>query len=209
MYRAYLDDSGSDDTPVLCIWGVLSPREEWEQLEEKWSLALQRYDVKIFHMSDLENLKREFDPSKGWTKERRESLLRELLPIMNQHIQHYIGCNASIKYADFKRYHDAGIQCMQIILRKLPPEQKVEILFEKTQRLTGTVIDTFRRLINTKVYELLSIIDCAGKEIIPLQIADLIAHEYRELLMHPKSRGLRWTMQQIMRDPKRCMFLAI
>jgi hypothetical protein len=114
MLKAFLDDSGTDDKRPLCIGGGVSPAAEWMQLEQKWTQVLQRYEVKVFHMTDVESLRKEF---REWTVEKKDSFLSELVAIVIKHVQWWIGCRTTDEDEEgFKPYHDSAIQCVQRIL---------------------------------------------------------------------------------------------
>jgi len=134
MIRVLLDDSGSADSPRVCIGGGFATLDQWERFDDQWRCALGNT---IFHMTDFEGKN---DPS--------NELLRRLLTIMNAHIMFYVGASSPVeaRISDaptVKPYHDAAIATIQTAIReagRIAPSEEVEIILESSPGLTGPII---------------------------------------------------------------------
>jgi hypothetical protein len=74
----YFDASGTPDKgAVLVVGGFISFEPRWLEFETRWNKALQKENVKIFHMTDFINGKNEFA---GWkSKPRKQERLLNAL----------------------------------------------------------------------------------------------------------------------------------
>ena len=79
MYKAYIDESGihaSSDMFVLA--GYLAPAREWERFIKRWQSVLCKYGINVFHASDCNSNRGEFERFKD-NKESRDDFVKELL----------------------------------------------------------------------------------------------------------------------------------
>jgi hypothetical protein len=65
---------------------------------------------------------------------------------------------------------------------------------------------TFNDLIGTPNYECLAAVKMATKEVVGLQVADLIVHQYRSMLNRGRNEPLPQAMEQLMSYPGRRKF---
>jgi hypothetical protein len=99
---AYFDESGhSASTKVVAIGGAMATPVRWGELRVKWSSILAKYDVKTFHMADLENRQGEF---RGWDEARKRGLLSEVLEAITESPMFMIG--AAVVVEDFNRLNE-------------------------------------------------------------------------------------------------------
>src|SRR5437868_14206582 len=114
---AYFDESGhSASTRVVAMGGAISGPKLWEEARLKWKAALDRFGVRVFHMTDFENRQGEFG---GWDEKRKRGLLAELMTSVES-VVFLIG--AAVVVRDFKllphkgergTFHDPWYFCYQ------------------------------------------------------------------------------------------------
>src|SRR5208283_456685 len=96
MVWIYFDESGEHDRDGtlrrLTLGCGIAPFEAWQQLSREWRTVLNSYCVPMFHMADFEARIKPFD---GWSKNRRENLLNELLDITSRHVHIFCGYHDS------------------------------------------------------------------------------------------------------------------
>jgi Protein of unknown function (DUF3800) len=85
--EAAMDDSGSHDgAPVSVIAGYFGGHRRWLEFEDRWRAVLARYEVSEFHAKPFWNRDKEGTrikgEYKGWSNDRAESFLDELLRII-------------------------------------------------------------------------------------------------------------------------------
>jgi len=85
--EAYMDDSGSHDgAPVSVIAGYFGGHRRWMEFEDRWRPVLERYGVSEFHAKPFWDRDKEGTRTsgeyKGWSNDRAESFLDELLRII-------------------------------------------------------------------------------------------------------------------------------
>lgn len=84
MLVCYLDDSGKDpQNPITTIAGYVASETDWRAFEEAVEPIFQRYDVPVFHATDLHNTKGCF---KGWSAIKKESFVAQICREMNDRI---------------------------------------------------------------------------------------------------------------------------
>lgn len=85
--KAYMDDSGSHDgAPVSVVAGYFGGHRRWIKFEDQWKAVLVRYGVSEFHSKpfwarDKEGTRTQSE-YKGWSNDRAEAFLDELLRII-------------------------------------------------------------------------------------------------------------------------------
>ena len=94
---AYFDESGhSASTRVVAIGGAMTGPKQWGEVRPRWKAALDKFGVRVFHMTDFENRQGEFS---GWDEDRKRGLLSELI-ISVENIVFLMG--AAVVVRDFK-----------------------------------------------------------------------------------------------------------
>ncbi len=82
MLTVYCDDSGTDkNTRVAVVAGYLSNVAQWELFSKEWRKVLDEFGIDRMRRADLENFRGEF---KKWNPERRIALLQRLQPIIKR-----------------------------------------------------------------------------------------------------------------------------
>ena len=82
MLTVYCDDSGTDkNSRVAVVAGYLSNVAQWELFSKEWRKALDEFGIDRMRRADLENFRGEF---KKWNPERRIALLQRLQPIIKR-----------------------------------------------------------------------------------------------------------------------------
>jgi hypothetical protein len=89
MLRAVFDAGGTDhDQPCLVVAGFISSADDWEKFDAMWKARLAADGIDHFHMVDFAHFKGQFE---GWTEERRQSILGDLVDIIHAHAYRKFG----------------------------------------------------------------------------------------------------------------------
>jgi len=184
MLRAYLDDSGSDESVVLAIGGGISSSANWQTFERELGAFLASHGLQTLHMCELK-----------WDGNDHEPIIRGAVSLVDQFVDGYVGCSVRSAHPDLRRYHDAGLACVEAVIDLVEeqwPDEQVEIVIEQTKGLTGTVVSTIKDAIRHKVgqeaWNRVSDIRTETKNILALGAADLIAYTYRMLAETDRER---------------------
>jgi len=90
-----MDETGTHDkAPVLAVSAYVAKGSEWQDWTKKWNVA--KRPIKIFHASECQALKGEFD---GWDTDRRNAFVQKLLGVIPGHLM--IGIVVGIQMEDF------------------------------------------------------------------------------------------------------------
>jgi hypothetical protein len=94
FYRAYADDSGKEDTPVLIVGGILIRDSSCDEFCLSWGKVLRDWKVKKFHASELWAGKGEFE---GWTDDYKYEFEFALIKVMLKYQCLIFGTGVSLK----------------------------------------------------------------------------------------------------------------
>jgi hypothetical protein len=150
MYTAYLDETGQDTKEWVFIAGFMGKKEHWEKFIPEWKRGLgpQR---KRLHMKELR-----------FKKYRDKELLERLGPIpVNCGLEPVIGGIRVDHYSDLllgnsflKKFHCGFLGALMNltvqVLRWLPGDERVEIIFEQQDRYYGLADFIFSELVRRK-----------------------------------------------------------
>jgi len=187
--------------------------------EKDWLAALQKNGAREFHMRDFAHRRGEFE---GWPLQRRDSLISELVAVVQTYALIYIGglvlvrdyqaiIPVQLKAEIVHPLNMAFAACMEEFLRFLgqvevrvrEPSEKIQIIFDRKlgyyKRLSRILQELKERadhwnLIDGLIFE--------SRESPGIQAADLIAYEFRKELdrmQHPKptARPRRKSMEAL------------
>jgi hypothetical protein len=106
MLRAYLDDSGSDDSDVLACGGGISWPGKWGEFEHELRSFLTTHSLDMLHMCELK-----------WDGENNDGpIVRGAFSLVHQYVECYVGCSVRAADPALKRYHDAGLACVEAVI---------------------------------------------------------------------------------------------
>jgi len=205
----YADESGTHDitgehkgAEVVAVAGFLSWQDNWKTFCGEWQevLARKEYDVPFFHYSDLVHGKW---PYEGWSREKIDKFIYELIPIARDNI--LVGIAGSVgvkdyyKIPDYKKgkYKKPYHFCFQFFLgqtlnklregfceKPFAPGEKVAFILDQTDEFGPEAHKIF--LQDKKTYDKdqrLGTISFADKiDCLPLQAADLFAGRCRKVV---------------------------
>jgi hypothetical protein len=206
MLRAYLDDSGSDGSAVLAIGGGISKVEAWEEFEHELRCLLSLHSLQTLHMSEL-----------GWNEQDVGPIVRGAFSLVDRYVECYVGCSVRDADPNLKRYLDAGLACVMAVIDLTTerwPNERVEIVFEQTKGLTGTIVDTIKNSLGQKEWEHVADIRMETKNEIVLGAADLIASTYRVVAETDRQQMDRllslkkWAVEKLQKKPCKMLFAA-
>jgi hypothetical protein len=189
VFSSYYDASGKEfQGRFLTVAGVVSTARKWGRFEEAWNKKLDEVGVSAVHMKELMYFKGDFD---GWDRQDRNAFLDELAPIIKRGIHKaFVTCitaDAALEMArrfDFARvraegaYLIAAATCTMKVeawLAEKHPGKPVMHFHEKGENGQGSLQSS--PAIGSPVTFLRKIEN--GKRVRQLEVADLIAWEYR------------------------------
>jgi hypothetical protein len=211
MFQVYLDESADQKRKhVYAMGGWLADLDTWTSFIPKWQKRIaDERTLASFHMADCESGWADFH---GWAKERRQSLIKDLIKlIVDADVR---GFGAAISMNDYQEVYNAAVSdeqrdllgkgdphllvfmqcaleiCMSI--NHLPETEKVSFVYHakpeieyKTQRYFDIVKNESNLLFSTR----LGTLNFSTKEdLLPLQAADIVAYELMKTLLNRKQR---------------------
>lgn len=210
---AYFDESGHIDTPgFFAIGALVAPAKAWEPFSAAWRCALQETGAPFLHMRQFAHAR---GPYKGWTEERRRSLLAACVSAIKTSRATAVGAVLSVD--DFNALPEPGRSgledpyfcCFQETVRGAainalhePADMKVEMVFSAQNEHAGKAALLHKSLLKTSdVTERIGALRFASMEDDPpLQAADLLAYELRhhyELGAREPPPPTRWAFREI------------
>jgi hypothetical protein len=96
IWTAYLDESGTHDSPIMLMGGYLANDHQWDAFNDDWLRLLNSFGVKFCHGKDLEKGKKQF---KNWPRKKRNALILEADRIVATHLE--LGVTAIIRANDY------------------------------------------------------------------------------------------------------------
>ena len=215
---AYFDESGTDQrSRTAVVGGYLGSDFQWNKFITRWTKTLNDAHVEILHRSDLENFRGEFTEADQWNPSRRTDLVRKLHSIIKTSTYSAVG--ASVVKDDFNNvmpnwakqlfggvYGWCAFWCV-LAMRGWCIEHHhsdtIAWFFESRTEQEG-VGEMFRALHSPELRDSYRIgpVKFAGKELKPLQAADLLVYE---LFKHVENQVLEGGM----RHPQRLSALDL
>jgi len=81
LFRRYSDDSADHEGSVFGVGGFVGPLDAWKKLEPEWLAALPE-GIAYFHATDCFTGNNQFEFRKGFSLDRRKSLLDRLTDLI-------------------------------------------------------------------------------------------------------------------------------
>jgi uncharacterized protein DUF3800 len=119
IWTAYLDESGTHNSPIMLMGGYLANAEQWDAFNSAWEALLKSEGIQSVHGKDLEHSAKQF---KGWSRQRRDAFRVKAAQVMALHLQ--LGVTAIIRQNDCDSLYKA-----QANPRRLRQDTKYGVLF--------------------------------------------------------------------------------
>jgi hypothetical protein len=190
------------NSEAVAFGGWYSSFDRWIELESAWNRALKDQNVGQFHATDLDAREGEF---KGWRKERADAFMARLTIIAASFTEYGIGCG--IVRADYERllpdwfqtdFKDPLNYCVYGTMAMLVRQHQVgnlkvsstplRTMIEHKPGYEGFMTDIYYRYRDHVAPDLLGDLSWGGKDEVPLQAADLIAHEIGKFVANTRYR---------------------
>jgi hypothetical protein len=222
-FRLYLDESGSQtDGPVFVVAGWISSEKKWRQFERAWQRALDDAGMKEFHATDFFSRRGKY---KDWSCEKHVQFSRRFTAIAETYTSAGVG-----RGVDLSAYRDLVLPeplfrvgtpherfasrlfctrtCLEWIAEMMrpiimPQGEQIAVIFEGGPGVGETIewCEYLRRHFSWA--SLYSSFTSGPKVFLPLQAADLLAHEtWRCIKEHlsPTGRPLRKSFQRLIKS---------
>lgn len=222
VLRLYADSSGKDSDLVRVAACYIAESKKWTEFNREWQRALDQAKVNAFHATDFFNFQREF---KGWDedKAKHERFAKLFTAIAERRTE--IGVAHGVAVEPFNRLLApvlvgiksapqqrmtalmlcAGMMLHDVGVRWKRSRGQIAVLFEWEEGI-GQITEYFQYLkhrIKAPWTDAFVSAGTAGKEVLPLQAADLLAHEsWRRMKEHlrPTGRPVRKTLTRLLRN---------
>jgi len=221
MLTIYCDDSGTDEkNRSAVVAGYVSNLAQWELFAKEWNKALKDFGVKQMHRADLENFKGEFTEDREWNPTRRTVFLQRLQPIIRHRMKFPVG--TAVIRKDYEEVIPEAVRnkfggvygwCAHTLLVKLfiwctrPSRlhaEPIQWVFEAGTIGQGQVDQMFRELSHVESTNWrIKGWSFQGKDVVPLQAADVLAYELfklveNQILDGSKKHDVRQSMRHLM-----------
>jgi hypothetical protein len=199
----YMDDAYShDQSEAVAFGGWYSTFDRWIELESAWKRALKEEGISAFHGTDIDNRFGEFE---GWSKDRCNQFMARLTTIAAEFTEYAVGCG--IVRADYERLMPDWFQTdlkhplnycvygtMALLVRQeqlgnfKATTKPMRTMIERKPGFEGFIADIYYRYRDRIAPDLLGDLSWGGKSEVPLQAADLIAHEIGKFVANSRYR---------------------
>jgi len=198
MFQGYFDESGVHaDSSMFVLAGYVAPEKEWNRFIPKWRAVLNRYGISVFHASQCNSNKGEFEKFAD-RREERNQFVEELLNLIGERPR-ILAFHSAVAVREFSRemlvrispkttghpYYVAmkSLMC-QIALamnqRGYPKDKRVALVFDRHSQLSAYAVELFNRSLDeqwTHKYRFATIGFSSKEQVIPLQAADAFAYD--------------------------------
>jgi hypothetical protein len=193
VIRMFVDESGvHDDSPCVSVAGYVSRPLKWRKFTRHWKQVLRPSKIEIFHATDCAGLHGEF---KGWTVEKRDKLVTQLLPIIPQYA---FGYTVALKLSEVEKaletrpelrefHRDPYASCFMWMLlsfltdldERTTGEARPIAVVHEVNDFKKSATDAFDYVRDTHPlgHLLLSLTFGTKQKFVPLQAADTLAYE--------------------------------
>lgn len=215
VIRSYLDESGiHKEAPVVVVAGYFGRPKVWKAFTHDWRRVLKPRGLEVFHSSDAQALKGEFE---DWTEEDRDEVVKKLLPIIKRH--EIIGMAIGFVMRDFdeamgrenwpKEYLGSPYgTCFQWLITSVLMEAALDrvrepvAFFHEHNDFEGEARKAYNWAKENRDYnEILAGLAFSDKKrYVPLQAADILAYEVGKRLNNPSGNRRPF---KILTDPPR------
>lgn len=225
----YLDDAGKADQPVFAMGGFLAFDREWKQFAGEWQSALDEAEMDEFHATDFFSRRGKHNKKGGryedWPDAKHKRFARRFAAIAEKHTKLGVG-----RGIDMSAYYDLVYSepifrggtphnrftpimlCSQMCLeheakriQQCRPGEQVAVVFEQGDGV-GEMIEWCRWLQrHTSWAQTYCSFTPDDKSSLPLQAADLLAHEtWRHIKEHvtPTGRPLRKSLERLLKGKR-------
>ena len=207
--EVYFDESGTHDgSMATLVGGAMGEVSLWIMLSERWKEILDRHGVFLFHATDLNNFRGEYD---GWDERKRRQFTSELLDVIIDAMPLGLGIGVDNRVYDSVKsdYLDVNLSAYQFCCewciswanqhaKHIFPTKTVAIVFEAGRKLSTPTIDYINEHINLPIEKqpmsmagIASVTMAKKAEVVPLQVADLIAYELYKYRSGGAMNGLK------------------
>lgn len=230
--RLYLDDSGSQtQTSAFVMAGWIASEKKWKRFEREWQLALDEAGIDIFHATDFFNRKgtcnAKGDRYEEWSDEKHIHFARRFAAIAANPRHNCAGVGRGIDVSAYRDLilpqplfpntpHDRFtpiLFCTQTCLEwtaktlgpLLPEGDQIAVYFEQGRGVGETIEWCGYLQEHTSWGSLYCSFTPGSKSALPLQAADLLAHEtWRHIKerINPTGRPLRKSFQRLLRGER-------
>lgn len=189
---------------VFTISGFFSDQLSWDEVESQWSEVNRRFAVSAFHATELNRGSGRY---REWSKETRVAYSAELLQVVNRQKHRMRAYNCGMRADDYRgtisnigrlKLGHPWIACFKGCIamiakdmETLPSDDTLSVVVAKRSGFDLQALKLFEELRSNPKFEFrhrLSV--CIGarpKDVIGLQVADLIAYEYFKRLTDKNS----------------------
>ena len=202
MLRAYYDCSGQPhDSEFVTLAGVIASESVWERFCPQWTSVLERYQISEFHMTDAMSLKKDFSPANGWSQEKAQKLVWDLLAIVGYFRatdgfrlgSNLVGSSCTVKMEDYWKAKSANHllrspeaictqYCVSIVPRDIDSDiahPEISLVFDQNEDFKHSIYRNWQRYRNKWgagwPRQVKAIDDANSSNTPPLQVADLLA----------------------------------
>lgn len=220
MLRMYCDESGTHaGSPYFVVAGYISADDQWEKFSVEWQGVLDRYGIDCFHMTDFENRQGAF---KTMRTADRKIFFEKLLMFARLRTRKAIpGVVLKSNYEELitdQYREDIGsiyTLCANVCLRGVhnwagenARDEPIAFVFEQGAEHCKEILEAFSKAQKDPQFsvnfKLASLKFENRREVIPLQVADLLAYEVWKNVCNdllPNPRPVRWPLTRLSNVP--------
>jgi hypothetical protein len=219
MVQVYFDDSGTGaNDSVVVVAGYIASLLQWQRFDQEWRSLLSEFGVRVMHRAELENFRGEFV---GWTPAKRDVFVQKAQRIIRRRT--YVAIGIAVIKSDFEKiipetlkrfyggaYGFCAILCLARAKRwfdKAKQKDPIDWVFEAGTAGSGQIghlLDAIYAKVEMRNDFRLGRWTFAGKDVVPLQAADVIAYEIfkhavNRAVTQPR-RKVRLSLQHLVRS---------
>ncbi|HUL00281.1 MAG TPA: DUF3800 domain-containing protein [Nitrospirota bacterium] len=211
LFHFYCDESydGNARKPnIFTISGFFSDQSTWTKIDKNWNEINHRYGVSRFHATELNGAKGEYSK---WSKPRRARYSAELLTAVNCQKTRMRAYNCGMRAAEYRTIiNEAGCiklghpwvacfkSCIAMIakdMEDLPVNDSFSVFVERGSGFDIQAVKIFGELKKNPAFayrhRLKTCTPAEPKQLIGLQVADLMAYEYFKRLQDKENKDMR------------------
>ena len=213
-FTCHWDESGADpgtggrsksDTPIILVGGYLAHVKNWISFEEKWNPIIKAKGLEFFHMVDFANGNK---PYQRWGEDKQKALIEPLLDVISEFPRFRLSCSMEIDdYREVvkannigdedivRAYHMCARKCIELIsdlARVVNHPHKILHIFDRG----NPAWPSFEAKFTDSMLESLNILQPITQsklDILPLQAADILAHQSARSVLIESGRAKKHT----------------